>query len=458
MSLATCGGDCDPSGDAPVLRERGRTGGGTFEGSAEDERRFRRERRRFPEARCGRTATDRAASHGLHPRGSTVSLDIVWRLALAPILIGVNAFFVTVEFALTRLAEMEITEAELEESSGLRRAVSMLDRLELHLTGCQLGISLSSVLLGVLAEPAVTELIEPAFELVGIDGGAVRGISVGISVVLLNLAHKIWGEQAPTYLGIERPKAAAAELAPILYRWSRVMKPIIRLGDSAAKWTLSLMGVEVTRSWTREEGADHGGASDAAAATRGGGEPPRRAGVPDRTEMKRRMAHILTRGQVPPDRRKEVMASLEIDEIPCTDITVGQEDLVALALDVPLRENLERIGEGGHVRYPVLKRDSANGAPIQLENVAGVLYLPAMFSDPEKVLNGSLQLEALVEPAVECSADATVAEVIDELQRARQEVALVTREGGLLGIVTITDALERIAGDLEDPLDREGRT
>lgn len=354
-----------------------------------------------------------------------------------------NAFFVAVEFALTRLPSLEPTEDELASSPGLARAMSMLDRLEIHLTGCQLGISATSVLLGVLAEPAVTGLIEPMLGRVGLEGSTVTAFSVGVSVVLLNLAHKIWGEQAPTYLGVERPRQVAARLAPILYWWSKIMGPIIRLGDGAAKWTLGLFGVEITRSWAQDEVEGAGSESL---------ESSDRAG--DRVALRRKMTELLARESVPPDRRKEVLASLDIDEVPCRDVMVRTADMVALALDVPRRENLERIGRTGHTRYPVLVRDSTENGALGVEGVAGVIYVPGLFSPPERLTADCLQMDDLLEDPVTCEGDLPVADLIDQLQEAGQEVAVVRDGDRVVGFVTITDALEVITGDVQDPLDQ----
>lgn len=371
-----------------------------------------------------------------------MTLDLALRLAFAPVLIAANGFFVAAEFALTRLPSLDLDERDLERSPGLRRASEMVERLELHLTGCQLGISTTSVLLGVISEPAVTALIEPALNRLGVEGGAVHTASVVLAVVILNLAHKIWGEQAPTYLGVERPRQTAERLAPLLYWWSRVMGPAIRLGDAAAKWTLSLIGVEMTRSWAQEEVA--------------GDDEPENTGADrprSRGEIKRRIAEVLRQGLVPRDRRREVLASLEIDEIPVCDVMTDAAQVTALGLDLPLEENLRRIGEAGHVRYPVCRAGAKLTQGMPDDEISGVLYLPALCGSPADLLAGRCDLRALLEPAVSCSPNTPVADLIDQLQARRQELALVLEDDRLLGIVTITDALEAIAGDVEDPLD-----
>lgn len=365
----------------------------------------------------------------LHPGDPLSALGITLRLAAGVVLIAANAFFVAVEFALTRLAEAGVDEDH--ERAGLRRAASMVDRLEIHLTGCQLGISASSVILGVVAEPAVTELIRPGMEAVGVQGGALRATSVVVAVIVLNLVHKIWGEQAPTYLGVERPEDVAAKLAPALYWWSRIMRPLIKLGDGLAKSTLRLFGVEITRSWTAGAGT-------------GEGEDGER--VRSRSALTRKVGDLLSRSDLPEDRQQEVVRTLEIGEMPVREIMVPREDMVCLALDEPFECVLERIRDGGHTRYPVFESDGGDG-------FVAILYVPALFRAPGKLTGNGVDLRDHLEPAGRVPVDEEVADLIDILQAASQELFLVQEDDRVVGMVTVTDAFEAIVGELEDPLD-----
>lgn len=373
------------------------------------------------------------------------TFELLLRLAGGVVLIGANAFFVAVEFALTRLRGLDLDPDEVS-GGGLETAWELTERLEIHLTGCQLGISSTSVVLGIVAEPGITHLIEPVVGLVGVQGGAVRGVSVVVAVVILNLVHKIWGEQAPTYLGVERPKEVARRLAPALAVWSTLMKPFIKLGDGAAKWTLGLFGIEITRSW-READA---GAPDA------GEEPP----PSSRSELTDRIARLLATELVPDDREEEVLRALRIDEISSREIMVPVDDVAWLGLDESPERWCRRIAERGHTRYPVVDAIPADGEAVRRGDLAGLLYLPALFrADGE--LRGQTRRRLLAEPFY-LSADVPVSRLIDALQAAGQELALLVEEDGeraeedpVVGIVTASDAFEAIAGDLTDPLDRD---
>ncbi|MFP3947555.1 MAG: CNNM domain-containing protein [Longimicrobiales bacterium] len=366
-----------------------------------------------------------------------MSVELVLRLLSAILLVGANAFFVAVEFALTRLTQFSPEDIP-EDDKGLQTAWEMTERLEIHLTGCQLGISATSIVLGVVAEPAVTELLRPVFDLAGLEGGTASATSVVVGVVVINIIHKIWGEQAPTYLGVERPLLVAGRLAPILRIWSTVMDPVIRLGDGLAKLTLRAFGVEVTRSWTDEDT----GAEDRPAAEEPLGEEPEEESYGD---LRRRLVDVLSGAEVARDRQREIVHALDIERIPVRDVMVPAAEVVSLSLDESLEENLDRIGRTRHVRYPLLGTDG--------EEFVGTIYVPALFEHRKALEQGETTLDQVATPGVRVNADLSVSELIDRLQEEAEELAFVEEDGKVVGLVTITDAFEQIAGEVEDPYD-----
>ncbi len=390
------------------------------------------------------------------------------RLAAGAALVAANAFFVAVEFALTRLRGLDLTPEEIE-ARGLGLAWALTERLEIHLTGCQLGISASSVLLGVVAEPALTALFRPAVELVGVPEGSVPFVSVAVGVVLLNLVHKIWGEQAPTYLGVERPEAVARRLAPGLRLWSKVMSPVIRFGDGLAKRSLGLFGVEITRSWL-DPGDDDADATPSSDRTEREGPHTTSSGA--RSELAERMAELLSGEGVPRDRRDEVLQALRIDDIAAREIMIPPEDILWLSLEEEAETHLRRIGTYGRVRYPVLEagREPDPSAPRTTADVAGTLYVPSLFAAAGGPAEAARELRAHLSQAMHLPASTPVSRLIDRFQEERHELALLVEDehgrtaeqaesgpdqGRIVGLVTISDALEVITGELEDPLDRQ---
>lgn len=361
--------------------------------------------------------------------------EVVLRLIAGVLLILANAFFVTTEFALTRIRQLPAE--EFQGSRNLRRAWEMTERLEIYLTGCQLGITASSILLGVIAEPAITALLEPLFGAIDWSAATRHTVSVVVAIAIMNLVHKIWGEQAPTYLGVERPKQVAETFAPGLYWWTKIMYPVIIAGDGLAKSTLRLFGVEITRSWTEDEGGD--GEMDATDAP-----------IEGRFAARQEMLKLLGRVEgLAPDRRDEVVAALDIGDRPIAEIMVERDDIVALRDDdVGVLAQLVR--ENPHTRFPLVGDE--------LEDFRGIVYVPAVLARIDELRDGTVGLSDVAVDPMKLEAQTSIADAIDRFQAARQELALVTTGERVVGLLTSTDAFEAIAGELEDPFDEASAT
>ncbi|MFB6119024.1 CNNM domain-containing protein [Halosegnis sp.] len=354
-----------------------------------------------------------------------VDLVTALRLGGGALLLLSNGFFVTTEFALTRVRQFAESEFE---GLGLTRAWEMTERLEIYLSGCQVGITVSSVGLGVVAEPALAAVLDPAVRALGLAGGSGghTALSVVLALAVINLLHVIVGEQAPTYLGIERTKFVARYGAPLLYWWTKLMSPVILLSDRIAKGVLGLFGIEIARSWADEELE--------------GERPPETRG-----ELMRDMSERLRGLGVSSERRDEVLNALAIDEIRVSDIMIDRENIVAVSTVDDIETNVERMAESPHVRFPLVGES--------IDEFVGIVYTPAVLRHLDELTDGSLDLRELTAPPLTVAADTPVSELIDRLQRENQELALVERNDEIVGLVTATDAFEQITGELEDPLD-----
>jgi len=360
------------------------------------------------------------------------SLVTVGRLLGGVVLLLANGFFVGIEFAMTRVRQFP--ESEFQGHRGLERAWEMTERLEIFLSGCQVGITISSVGLGVVAEPALTTVIAEATHALGFgapDGGHTT-LSVVLSLALINILHVIIGEQTPTYFGVERTKTAAKYGALPLYWWTKVMSPVIYLADKTAKAILRAFGITISRSWTEgevEEGEE-------------GGPLPS-----SRSELRRQMGESLSNVGLSEERREEVINAFEIGQISVGDIMVPREDVAALSTEDSLEANMVTMAEHPHVRLPLIDGE--------LEEFVGVIYTPEVLANIDALEAGETTLEELAAPQMTVAATTSVSDLIDQFQAVNQELALVLDDGEVVGLVTTTDAFESIAGELEDPLDEE---
>ncbi|MFB6070704.1 MAG: CNNM domain-containing protein [Halanaeroarchaeum sp.] len=359
-----------------------------------------------------------------------VGLETAVRLVGGLALLLSNGVFVTTEFAMTRIRQFPREEFQ---TAGLERAWEMTERLEIYLSGCQVGITISSIGLGVVAEPAVAAVFAALLAPLGMaaPGSGHTALAVILSFGLINLLHVVVGEQAPTYLGIERTKFVARYGAPILYWWTKAMYPVITLSDRLAKWLLGLFGVEIARSWAEEEEEV--------------GEPPT-----SRAELREQMGDALQGVGVSPDRRDEIINALAIGDMPVADVMVPREDIVFVSTTDDLATNVDRMAEAPHVRFPLVGD--------ALEEFEGIVYTPDVLKHVEDLSAGTLDLRAIAAPPMTVTPETVVSDLIDRFQAENQEMALVIDDETVVGLVTATDAFEQITGQLEDPMDvaREG--
>jgi IMP dehydrogenase len=344
--------------------------------------------------------------------------ELVLRLVAGLGLILANGFFVAIEFALTRVRQYSESEFD---TSGLRRAWEMTDDLEIYLTSCQVGITASSIAVGIVAEPALAALFEPLIAdtaLASIGAGAI------IAFVIINLLHLTHGEQTPTYLGVERTKFVCKYGAAPLYYFAYLISPLIKLGDAVAKWTLRLFGIEMTGAWLETE-------QDA---------------IESRAELRNKLGNVLDEGELTDERQEEVMNALRVGETDVAEMMVDRDDIVALSTENSSTENLSIVEDHPHTRFPLVG-DS-------VDDFRGIVYMPAVLNRFEELSAGEIDMEALAVEPLTIDAETSVSDAIDRFQEQSQELALVTRDGKVVGLLTATDAFESVMGELDDPLDR----
>ena len=348
------------------------------------------------------------------------SLVIGGRLFAGILLILANAFFVAIEFALTRARQF--TEEEFVDGNPkLERAWAMTDDLELYLTTCQVGITASSIAVGIVAEPALAAIFEPLFANTALAAIGSGGI---LAFLIINLVHLTHGEQTPTYLGVERSRMVCRYGATPLYWFYRIISPVITLGDGVAKLTLKLFGIEMTGAWLETE-------EDV---------------IESRADLRNRLGSILDEGDLSEERRKEVMNAFQIGEQPVSELMIPPEGIVALSTTDDPETNLRKMEERPQTRYPLVGEE--------LTDFRGILYTPILVRHREELADGDVDFEELAAPPMTLSPDVDVSDAVDQFQAENQELALVIEDGDVAGLVTVTDLLEAVMGDIEDPLDQ----
>ncbi|PSP15769.1 cobalt transporter [Halobacteriales archaeon QH_10_67_13] len=348
----------------------------------------------------------------------TDMLPAVGRLTAALALVGLNGFFVASEFAFVRVRSTAVDQLVAEGAAGAETLRGVLDRLDDYLAATQLGITIASLALGWVGEPAVAALLEPVLGQF-LPEGSVHAIAVAVGFGVITFLHVVYGELAPKTLSIASPERIAILVAPPMKLFYYLFMPALVFFNGTANKSTSLFGV-----------------------------PP--ASETDETlseeELRRSLSTAHEHGKVDADEATMIEQVFELDDRTAREIMIPRPDVALVTADTPLAELREDVAETGHTRYPVV--DASTGEqPVGYLDVKDILRVSEEGS--EAVTAGDLAREAPVVPE-SMAADA----LFEELRGAERQMAIVIDEWGTLeGIATVEDVVEVVVGDIRDEYD-----
>lgn len=344
---------------------------------------------------------------------------IAWRLIAVLALVGANGFFVAAEFGLVAVRRTRIQELV---EQGSRRALSTqkaLRELNLMLSGCQLGITFSSLGLGWIGEPAIASLIEGWFEHLPspLDVVATHGVAITIAFTLITFLHVVLGELVPKNWAIAAPETVALLIATPMRAFSYVFRPVIWLFNEAANLILRTFGVEPKL----EIGAIH---------------------TPDELAI---IIEESRRGGAIESAHSMILAkTLEFPEKRAVEAMVPRVSVSAVAQDAKLDDVLEQASRTGFSRFAVYKE--------RPDEFIGVVHLKDVIGPSQR--SGDFTVKEVTRQALVIPESLPLEDVLVQMQRKRNQFAIVVDEfGSTSGIVTMEDIIEEILGEIRDEYD-----
>ena len=349
--------------------------------------------------------------------GSAAVLRPGWALLLGFLLVLLNGFFVAAEFALIRVRP---TQLEPFVERGLRRARiarHMTLHLDAYLSATQLGITLASLGLGWIGEPAFSWLIEPVVVFfAGPNPQLVHSVGLTISFLAITILHIVLGELTPKWVALRHVRPAALLVALPLHAFYRATYPAIWLLNRAARGLTRLLGV---------------------APPQGGG------GIRDEAELRRLLASSPDE-EVSEQKRELLDNVFELSHRVARQIMLPRQDVVYLSITRPLAENLRVVRRSGHTRFPLCDGD--------LDHVTGLIHIKDLYRQERP-------LDDLRQVAREIAFVPETLELDRLLKRMRTErfhlAAVIDEYGGVSGIVTLEDVIEELVGQIHDEFDVE---
>ena len=338
-------------------------------------------------------------------------MPIALSLLLVLFFLLMNAFFVAAEFSLVRVRKSQVEILVDEGRKGAKYAKLVADNVNAYLSACQLGITLASLALGWLGEPAVSKLFEPLFTALNVPEAATHGISVAIGFIIITALHIVVGELIPKSLAIFSTERYALFTAAPLVWFYRITYPVMWLFNSITNGVMRLLGHDVANEHEVYTGE----------------------------EIKLLIDESTESGLIDPEQNEYVDNIFDLGDKDAEAIMTPRTDVVCIDLEDPLEQNLETVLRYKYTRYPVC-RDSK-------DHIIGFVHVKDLYTLPKNATIDDLRIRAI--QAVPESV--SIAKLLQTLQSKRTKIAVVVDEhGGTAGIVTMSDIMEQIVGRIDD--------
>ena len=332
------------------------------------------------------------------------------------LLIGLNGLFVAAEFALVRARRSRLEALEKDGSRSAAQVVDQIEHINKYLAACQVGITMASIGIGFLGEPAIADLVEPIFG--GLSHGVALAISFAIAYTLTTSLHIIVGEQVPKMLAISRAERAALFLARPLAAFRWISLPFTSALNAIANSILRLFGVKPGDLEEKHSSED----------------------------LKAIITQSAYGGELDPGEAGMLSGVFHFHEQQVREVMTPIPAVVTVDASESVETALRRCVSSGHTRLVVIEDENP-------DRVRGIVHNNSLIC-----LYMNAGPEASVEPAIRPAPVFPETKALDdllaELQRQRSTMGIVADEyGRTVGIVTIEDVLEEVVGEIEDETD-----
>lgn len=349
--------------------------------------------------------------------GPHTTVPPLWGTLLGLFLVLLNGFFVAAEFALVKVRPTQIEPYVAEGVRRARIARHMIRHLDAYLSATQLGITLASLALGWVGEPAFAGIVRPlVVPLAGANEDLIHSVSVTVSFLVITVLHIVLGELAPKSIAIRKAEGTTLLISLPLYVFYKVTYPAIWVLNHTANRLLKLIGIA----------------------------PAAEGELAHDEEELRLLLSSSKESQLSTQKRELLDNIFELSHRVARQIMLPRQDVVYLSTERSLSENLRLARRSGHTRFPLCQGD--------LDHVIGLIHIKDIF-------HRERALTSLTEVAREIAFVPETLELDRLLKRMRTErfhmAAVIDEYGGVSGIVTLEDVIEEIVGSIQDEFDVE---
>ncbi|WP_425455506.1 hemolysin family protein [Cohnella phaseoli] len=334
------------------------------------------------------------------------------------VLVFLNGFFVAAEFAMVKARGSKIDTLVQEGHKRATAASHLIGHLDAYLSACQLGITLTSLGLGWIGEPAIARMLEPMFQAVHLNENLVHPLSFIIGFSFITVLHIVLGELMPKSVAIRKAETITLLTAGPMIFFRKVMSPFIWLLNGTAGMLLKPFGIDVkedtSTAHTEEE-------------IRILVQESHKSGLIDNTELTL-MDNIF-----------------DFSETNAREIMIPRTEMSCLYGNLSFQENRAIALREMHTRYPVCERDK--------DNIIGFVHIKDLLKVPD---NAILDIRDLLRPMTTVPESMPISALLKLMQKKKTQIAILIDEyGGTSGLVTLEDIMEEIVGEIQDEFDEE---
>ena len=350
--------------------------------------------------------------------GAPPAISPGWGLVLGLLLVLLNGFFVAAEFALVKVRPTQIQPWVVRGDRRARVAAHMVHHLDAYLSATQLGITLASLALGWIGEPAFAWILEPLVRLIpGASPALLHSASLTMAFLTITILHIVLGELAPKSIAIRRSEATSLWVAVPLFVFYKVTYPAIWVLNHAANSFLRLFGIPpVTESELAHT----------------------------EEELRLLLASHESGGRLSEQKSELLDNVFELSHRTARQVKVPRADVVYLSTTRSVEENLEIARQSGHTRFPLCDGD--------LDKIVGLVHIKDLFRARQPLTD----LRQVAREVIFVPETLTLDRLLKRMRAERVHLAAVLDEyGGVSGIVTLENVIEEIVGPIQDEFDTE---
>ncbi len=335
------------------------------------------------------------------------------------LLVLLNGFFVAVEYALVSVRRTRIDQLAEDGSSAARTVQQVLTHLDQYIAAVQLGVSMMSLLIGFVAEPAIEHLSHPLFTALGVPERWLTPFSFGLAFIISTTLHIVFGELFPKSAALQRSERVAMLFAPPLVAFTTVFRPVI--------FVLNAFGRVVLRTFGFHPVAGHHTSYS-------------------EEEIRMIVSASSQEGVLEDDERDLVYNVFDLSDTVVRSVLTPRGDMIVADGAAPIRRLLELNTEHGYSRVPVYQDNP--------DNIVGVAHTNDVLQHLEEL--DQMTVAELMRPTFYVPESMSIKDLLTKMRQRKSHLAIVVDEfGGTSGLVTLEDALEEIVGEIYDETDEE---